>query len=448
MKSSSPALVFAAALSLTNEAAAFVKPASSAPPLSPTTSSDAAAESYYQPLSAKVNGEDDTPLSKIFDSPEEKSQLEKNVATLCTTIGFSALFLTNPLLPHLPFSAHYASARAEDELYAKYGDKGFDSSLVDTNCLTNKCSLQAKACLQDDPDCRKGLTCTAKCLGDNACITGCFARYGNQNLDNLLKCTIEDNECIKIAILEGGADAYGEEPRSPAPTVQNLDLRRMEGRWYKVAGYNPNYDCYACQRNTFSAPEGGMIDGLNTKIGKNPNSNFNIPTSGGILGSLNMGADRLQMDVEFSMPRYLPDGSPQPPSGVMETVDGSGLQSVGYNQYQTHETMVFDDAKNALNDLSLGKTGEEKLYSRTAHSEGEMFGLSELLTTVALYFFLFNSLLKNILLFSFFTQNSGKTGMSLAKTSQDRTSSSSSITTARHARIHMMAPSSTLVLDR
>lgn len=181
-----------------------------------------------------------------------------------------------------------------------------------------------------------------------------------------------------MAILEGGADAYGEEPRSPAPTVQHLDIRRMEGRWYKVAGYNPNYDCYACQRNTFSAPEGGMIDGFNAKMGKNPNSNFNLPTSGGILGSLNMGADRLQMDVEFSMPRYLPDGSPEPPSGVMETmVGGQGLQSVGYNQYSTHETMVFDDAKNPLNDLSLGKNGEEKLFSRTAHSEGEMFGLSE-----------------------------------------------------------------------
>lgn len=379
MSTSSSVLLLATALSNKTEAAAFVsKLVSSAPSISTAAS----AQSYCQPLSAKRNGDDGGEsnfiLSNLFKSPSEKSQLEKSVATFCTTLGFSALFLTNPLLPHLPFSQHFSFARAEDELFAKYGDKGFDSSLVDTNCLTNKCSLQAKACLQDDPDCRKGLTCTAKCLGDNACITGCFARYGNPNLDNLLKCTIEDNECIKVAILDGGADAYGEEPRSPAPTVQNLDLRSMEGRWYKVAGYNPNYDCYACQRNTFSSPEGGLIDGLNERIGKNPNSNFYVPTTGGILGSLNIGADRLQVDVEFSMPRLLPDGSPPPPSGVMETmVDGVGLQSVGYNQYSTHETMVFDDAKNALNDLSLGRKGEEKLYSRTAHSEGEMFGLSK-----------------------------------------------------------------------
>ena len=99
-------------------------------------------------------------FSNIFSSATpkdaaQKSQLEKNVATLCTTLGFSALFLTNPLLPHLPYSTHFASAHAEDELYAKYGDKGLDTSLVDKDCLVNKCSLQAKACLQDDPDCRK-----------------------------------------------------------------------------------------------------------------------------------------------------------------------------------------------------------------------------------------------------------------------------------------------------
>jgi hypothetical protein len=149
-------------------------------------------------------------LFSVPSDPIQKYNLEKSVSTFFTTVGFSALFLTNPLLPHLPLSPTFSSAHAEDELYAKYGGKGLDTSLVDKECLVNKCSLQAKACLQDDPDCRKGLTCTAKCLGDNACITGCFARYGTPNLDGLLKCTIEDNECIKVAILEGGGDVFGE----------------------------------------------------------------------------------------------------------------------------------------------------------------------------------------------------------------------------------------------
>ena len=55
--------------------------------------------------------------------------------------------------------------------------------------------------------------------------------------------------------------------------------------------------------------------------------------------------------------------------------------SVGYNQYSTHETMVFDSASNnGIGDtvnVLLGKEGNKKLYSRTAHSEGEMFGLSK-----------------------------------------------------------------------
>lgn len=261
------------------------------------------------------------------------------------------------------------AAYAEDELLAKYGGKGFDSSLVDQTCLVDKCSLQAKACLADDPSCRKGLTCTAKCLGDNACITGCMARYGDVQLDNLLKCTIEDHECIKIAILDGGADTYGQEPRSPAPTVQNMALASMEGSWYKVIGFNPNYDCYACQRNTFTSP---------TDNANNNKNNANIFVAN----------DKLLMDVEFSMPHLLPDGSPPPPKNQRETIapdDTTGLmmgsKSIALNDYETHETMIFDSVQQPLEratNLILRKgTHQEATYSRTAHSEGEMFGLSK-----------------------------------------------------------------------
>ena len=70
----------------------------------------------------------------------------------------------------------------------------------------------------------------------------------------MLKCTIEDHECIKIAILPGGGDKFGEEPRAPKTTVANFDYKSLEGTWFKVVGFNPNYDCYACQRNTFALP--------------------------------------------------------------------------------------------------------------------------------------------------------------------------------------------------
>lgn len=265
----------------------------------------------------------------------------------------------------LSASLFFSVAFAENELSAKYGGS-FDSSLVDQTCLVDHCSLHAKACLADDPSCRKGLTCTAKCLGDNACITGCMARYGNKNLDNLLKCTIEDHECIKVAILDGGADPYGEEPRSPGPTLANFNYKTLEGTWYKVVGYNPNYDCYACQRNTFTVPTS------NNHRGNSNNNNNN----------------KLLMDVEFSMPHLMPDGSPPPPASVRESIQLTpdetmlfGSQSIGLNDYNTHETMVFDTPSSSASnkDLVLKKQGtnQQVSYARTAHSEGEMFGLSK-----------------------------------------------------------------------
>lgn len=289
-------------------------------------------------------------------SESSRDNFMNHASKVLTTIAATAILSTSLVSP----------AFGEDELAAKYGGKGFDSSLVDQTCLVDKCSLQAKACLADDPSCRKGLTCTAKCMGDNACITGCMARYGDKNLDNLLKCTIEDNECIKVAILDGGADKYGEEPRAPAPTIQNFNVNSMEGTWFKVVGFNPNYDCYACQRNTFTAPA-------------DANSNMFVSNN------------KMMMDVEFSMPRMLPDGSPPPPKNVRETIqvsdDGTfGSQSIGFNDYDTHEVMVFDSPSSpvsAATNLMLGKgTKNEASYARTAHSEGEMFGLSKLTTSV------------------------------------------------------------------
>jgi len=174
-----------------------------------------------------------------------------------------------------------------------------------------------------------------------------------------LKCTIEDNACIKIAILEGGGDKFGQEPRAPVPTIKSFDLKSMEGSWYKVIGFNPTYDCFSCQRNTFSTPKDSKVAGL-----------FGIN-------------DKLQVDVEFSMLHLLPDGTPEPPKNVLENIISSpddgltyGSQSIAYNDYETHEVMVFDDAKNPLVDLVLNKGSDnEKSYSRTAHTEGEMFGL-------------------------------------------------------------------------
>lgn len=289
-------------------------------------------------------------IQMASSSDSEQSLLDKATKVASVAMLSAALLVS-----------HFNPAYAEDELAAKYGGKGFDSSLVDQTCLVDKCSLQAKSCLAEDPSCRKGLTCTAKCMGDNSCITGCMARYGNKNLDNLLKCTIEDNSCIKVAILDGGQDMRGQEPRSIAPVVDNFNMRSLEGAWYKVVGFNPNYDCYACQRNTFSTVENTGIPLLQNPI-----------------------ANEMEVDVEFSMPRMLPDGSPLPPKNekenIVSNVDGLvyGSNSVGLNDYSTHEVMVFDQtsaSEKFANFISLGKDKDQNTYARTAHSEGEMFGL-------------------------------------------------------------------------
>jgi len=175
-----------------------------------------------------------SPASPLPRNPPPKPF--RPLSHLRTTLLTLPLLL--PLLLPLP-------SLAENELSSKYGG-GIHTDLVDTVCLQTHCTLQASKCLAADPSCRKGLTCIAKCLGDNMCITGCEARYGSRNLDNLLKCTIEDHDCIKVAILPGGSDALGTEPSSPRKVVEQSG-KMLEGSWFKVMGFNPNYDCYMNQ---------------------------------------------------------------------------------------------------------------------------------------------------------------------------------------------------------
>mmetsp|Transcript_105553 Transcript_105553/g.183556 ORF Transcript_105553/g.183556 Transcript_105553/m.183556 type:complete len:512 (-) Transcript_105553:38-1573(-) len=213
-------------------------------------------------------------------------------------------------------SVGVSSAQAENELSALATSKS-TSELVDTKCLVNQCKMATTSCAESG-DCTKGLLCIAKCLGDAKCEVGCFARYENQDLDNLLQCTIEKEKCIKISIMEPGADGPLDAPLPPKPLVP-VTQAEMSGDWYKVMGWNPNYDCFDCQRNSFS---------------KNAVSK---------VGSSNIGSNGMSMEVEFSMPRERLDQQPQ-----------------------TYRSTVLET-------LRFDKTPSSR---RTAHTEGQMFGVS------------------------------------------------------------------------
>eukprot|EP00630_Chrysocystis_fragilis_P004438 CAMPEP_0197394658 /NCGR_PEP_ID=MMETSP1165-20131217/5708_1 /TAXON_ID=284809 /ORGANISM="Chrysocystis fragilis, Strain CCMP3189" /LENGTH=440 /DNA_ID=CAMNT_0042920383 /DNA_START=29 /DNA_END=1351 /DNA_ORIENTATION=+ len=173
--------------------------------------------------------------------PEQRQQAQQHKAVW----GAARHWLRASALAVLTMSA---SANAENELSA-LGERGFDASLIDTECVTGRCRQPAQACL-DSTDCRKGMTCTAKCLGDNACITGCFAKYGNEEMISFLDCTVEKNGCVKIAILPPGP--YTEAPPPPVTPIEAFDPASLQGTWYKVLGWNSRYDCFDCQMNAFA----------------------------------------------------------------------------------------------------------------------------------------------------------------------------------------------------
>lgn len=224
--------------------------------------------------------------------------------------------LAAPLLASAALLAGALPALAENEL-AELAQGQLKPELIDPQCFAKSCKLQTTACAESG-DCMKGLTCAAKCMGDTECTVGCFARYGNQALDDVLSCTIEDASCLKIAIVVPGADGPLDAPMPPKALVPATPAS-MSGKWYKVMGFNSNYDCYECQRNSFK-PEARQQ-------------------------AINIGRDGqvVDVDVEYTMPR-----------------DRAGSASKSFHA-KLHEQLVFDTTPGS---------------HRTAHTQGKMFGLT------------------------------------------------------------------------
>ena len=204
---------------------------------------------------------------------------------------------------------------AEDELAAMANGQ-FKPDLVSSECFATSCKDATQSCV-DDADCKKGLMCTARCLGDSACITGCFARFGNEVLNNLLQCSIEDYKCINIAIISPGAQPPEEVEMPPRPLSSSFSPESLDGEWYKVLGWNRQYDCFDCQKNTFS---------------------------------VNGNAAAMQVDFSMAAKR----------AGRPETV----------NSYSGKEEISFDPKS------FVASSGVLEKSHRTAHTQGRMFGLT------------------------------------------------------------------------
>eukprot|EP01041_Mallomonas_annulata_P011128 gene11127-23260_t len=140
-------------------------------------------------------------------------------------------------------------AKADDEL-ANFASQG-NKVGVDGLCFFRKCALETTKC-GNDPNCLKGLACLSRCKGASLCSTGCFAKYGSERLDNLLYCSVEKNDCVHVPRADNAGwvkDKVADLPTAPLASFRPASLR---GTWYKIMGLDSRYDCFDCQKNSFT----------------------------------------------------------------------------------------------------------------------------------------------------------------------------------------------------
>ena len=139
-------------------------------------------------------------------------------------------------------------SNADDEL-AKYAAAG-NKVGVDGQCFFKKCALETSSCA-NNPSCLKGLACLARCKGGSMCSTGCFAKHGGPELDNMLHCSVEKNNCVQVP--GKGETGWTQDTLADIPTkpLSSFDMKSLEGKWFKVMGLDSRYDCFDCQKNSF-----------------------------------------------------------------------------------------------------------------------------------------------------------------------------------------------------
>jgi len=194
-----------------------------------------------------------TPLRAF---PEEHDILSQTGAAAARWLAATTLALlvsiTGVGAAFLPASApaHAESAAPVKDVtgFAEFAKKG-GAMDVNPSCFVTDCGKQTKECFVEDARCLKGALCLARCRGDPDCATQCFAEFGCPRLDNWLNCTVEKKQCVSVP--EGTYDVKKYYETDVPVRLKDFDVKRLEGLWYKVRGYNAKYDCYPCQTNKF-----------------------------------------------------------------------------------------------------------------------------------------------------------------------------------------------------
>jgi len=128
---------------------------------------------------------------------------------------------------------------------------------TDPQCFFDQCGDQSKTCFTN-PSCLKGITCLGNCRGEQLCATQCFSRFGSEKLNSWLSCTLEEKECVTTGAKQDTSNFYKDPPQTKS--MEKFTPSDLEGKWFKVLGYNPLYDGYPCQINTFSPRSDGGLD--------------------------------------------------------------------------------------------------------------------------------------------------------------------------------------------
>ena len=162
-------------------------------------------------------------------------------ATICCTTQLAPL----PILPAFAEEPAKLATKSAAEFTKVEGFEDFAAQggkmEANPNCFFDECKEQTQSCFTN-PACLKGITCLGNCRGEQLCATQCFARFGSEKLNAWLGCTLEDKECVTTGVKQDTSKYYA----NPPPAMRSFKPSDLQGKWYKVLGYNPKYD--TCER--------------------------------------------------------------------------------------------------------------------------------------------------------------------------------------------------------